>query len=46
MKKEIKYSEPLSYFPKKVRKKYGLGEFEKNDSNQETEVKNPKNENR
>ena len=26
--KKIKYSEPSNYFPKEIRKKYGLGEYE------------------
>ena len=26
-KKTIKYSEPADYFPKEIRKKYGLGEY-------------------
>lgn len=25
--KKIKYSEPVDYFPKEIRKKYGLGEY-------------------
>ena len=27
--KKIKYSEPADYFPKEIRKKYGLGEYAK-----------------
>ena len=27
MAKKVKYSEPAEYFPKEIRKKYGLGEY-------------------
>lgn len=29
-KTQKKYVEPVDYFPKEIRKKYGLGEFDKN----------------
>lgn len=31
-KKKIKYSEPAEYFPKEIRKKYGLGEYAEKES--------------
>lgn len=37
MKKKIKYVEPADYFPKEIREKYKLGEFD--DMNAEEELK-------
>ena len=32
MNKKVKYSEPKGYFPKEVKKKYGIGEYAPKDS--------------
>ena len=43
MKKEIKYSEPASYFPKSVRKEFKLGEYaETNSKPKKTTANNKK----
>ena len=36
-KKEIIYAEPSNYFPKEIRKKYGLGEYAKEDDGEKKE---------
>ncbi len=41
--KEITYTEPAEYFPKKLRKKYGLGEFADEYDKREAEKKAKKN---
>lgn len=41
--KKIKYSEPVDYFPKDVRKKFGLGEYaEKGTSKKEVKKETKK----
>lgn len=35
MPKKINYSEPKDYIPKDLRKKYGLGEFAKDEPNKD-----------
>jgi hypothetical protein len=42
MAKKINYSEPKDYIPKELRKKYGLGEF----ANEETQDKNKEQKNK
>ncbi len=37
--KEITYTEPADYFPKEIRKKYGLGEFADEYNKREAEKK-------
>ena len=37
--KEITYTEPAEYFPKELRKKYGLGEFADEYDKREAEKK-------
>jgi hypothetical protein len=41
MAKKIKYTEPTGYFPESVRKKYGLGEYAKEEPAKKTEKKTP-----
>ena len=44
MAKKIKYSEPSSYFPKSVRKEFGLGEYaEKKSDEKKSPAKKGKN---
>ena len=40
--KGISYSEPGDYFPKSVRKKFGLGEFAKDSNTSDTKKKTTK----
>ncbi len=35
---EISYVEPISYFPKEIRKKYGLGEYDKSEDKTDSEA--------
>lgn len=37
----IRYVEPAEYFPKDIRKKFGLGEFAKDDEPEEKPAKKP-----
>lgn len=41
-KRKIVYVEPADYFPKELRKKYGLGEYEKKTSEKKTEKRKRK----
>ena len=44
MKKEkIKYVEPVDYFPKNIRKKYKLGEYSEENSNEKSKEHKNKN---
>lgn len=42
MAKKIKYSEPTGYFPKSIRKEFGLGEFAKEEPKKKTNGKKSK----
>lgn len=44
MSKKIEYSEPKDYIPKELRKKYGLGEFAKEEEPKQDENKTRENE--
>ncbi len=43
MKKEVVYIEPADFFPKEIRKKYGLGEYYKEDGDKKDDLKKRKN---
>ena len=44
MQKNVKYSEPKNYIPKEIQKKYGVGEFAKDDKTKKEEEKKRENE--
>lgn len=42
MAKKVKYSEPTNYFPKSVRKEFGLGEYAEKSTTKKKTVKKGK----
>lgn len=42
-KKEIIYAEPSNYFPKEIRKQYGLGEYNTDEDDKKKDLKKRKN---